>query len=124
MNYSVEVQLNKKTENGLKRLPGKVMYEMARITLDMSERHIPKSALVRHAGTLQRASMSNGVRGQDGDYYLMSSTNYANRVWNLPDNSTNWTTPGTHSKWWDWTLKTYKKQIEDNAINLAWKETM
>ena len=124
MNYSVEVQLNKKTENGLKRLPGKVMYEMARKTLDLSEIHIPKSALVRHAGTLRKATMSNGVRGQDGDYYLTASTNYANRVWNLPDQGTHWTTPGTHSKWWDWTLKTYKKQIEDNAINQAWKETM
>lgn len=124
MNYSVEANLNKKVENGLKKLPDETLYKMARITLDMSINHIPKSSVVSHAGTLRKASMQNGVRGSNGDYYLTSSTNYATRVWNFNDASTNWTTPGTHSEWWDWTLKSYGKQIQDNAINQSWKETM
>lgn len=124
MNYSVEVQINKKVEMGLKKIPDIAMYNMARATLDMSYTHIPKSALPRHAGTLRNTTMARAVRGSNGDYYLTSPTNYALRVWNLPDGSTNWTTSGTHSKWFEWTLKQYQKQIEDASINRAWKETM
>jgi len=124
MNYSVEVQPNKKVEMGLKKIPDEVLYKMARITLDMTQKHIPMSALPRHSGTLMRTTMARAVRGSNGDYYLTSPTNYATRVWSLDDSSTNWTTPGTHSKWFEWTLKKYKKQIEDNSINQAWKDTM
>lgn len=124
MNYSVEVDLNKHTQNGLKKIPDVVLYKMARITLDMSQTHIPKSALPRHAGTLRNSTMARAVRGSNGDYYLTSPTNYATRVWGLDDDSTHWTTPDTHSKWFEWTLKKYQKQIEDNSINQAWKDTM
>ena len=124
MNYSVEVQPNKKVEQGLKKLPDETIYKMARKTLDLSQTHIPMSALPRHSGTLRKSTMARGVRGSKGDYYLTSPTNYATRVWNLSDNGTNWTISGTHSKWFAWTLKTYNKQIEDSSINEAWKDTM
>ena len=35
MNYSVEVQINKKVEMGLKKIPDIAMYNMAKATLDM-----------------------------------------------------------------------------------------
>lgn len=124
MNYSVEIQPNKKVEQGLKKLPDEVLYKMARKTLDFSQTHIPMSALPNHKGTLRRTTMSRGVRGSNGDYYLTSPTNYATRVWLLNDATTNWTTSGTHSKWFEWTLKKYKKQIENDSINESWKDIM
>ena len=124
MNYSVTVELNKKVQNGLRIIPDKVLYKMARITLDMSYVHIPMSKIPNHSGTLRRSTMNNAVRGSKGDYYLTSNINYAQRVWNFNDNTTNWTTPNTHSKWFEWTLKEYQKVIEDKSINQAWKEEM
>lgn len=124
MNYSVTVELNKHTENGLKQLPDMTLYKMARITLDLSEPHIPMSNIPNHKGTLRKNTFANAVRGSKGDYYLTSSTNYAKRVWNFNDATTNWTTDKTHSKWFEWTLKEYSKTIEDRAINQAWKDEM
>lgn len=124
MNFTVELKLNKKVENGLTKLPDDTIYKIARKTLDMSQIHIPKSAIPSHAGTLRKATMSKGVRGSNGDYYLTSATNYASRVWNLPDSTTNWTTSGTHSEWFKWTMKKYHAQIVDASINQSWKENM
>ena len=119
---SISLKLNNQTLKTIDQLDDKVMYEMARKTLDMSEIHIPKSAIVRHAGTLRRVTKANGVRGYNGDWYISSTTNYASRVWNLPDQGTNWTTSRTHSKWFDWTLKHYQKQIIDSSIDKVKKE--
>lgn len=124
MNYSVEFQPNKRVQQGLKKLPDEVIYKMARKTLDLSQPHIPMSKGLNTSGQLRRTTMAKGVRGSNGDYYLSSPTNYATRVWSMNDDSTNWTTPGTHSKWFEWTLKRYNKQIEDSSLNEAWKDTM
>lgn len=123
MSYvSVELNLNKDALQRIENLPDKVLYKMARKTLDYSNRHIPMSQGLKTSGQLRRQSMAYGVKGTTGDYYIGSPTSYANRVWKLPDKSTNWTTQGTHSKWFLYTLKTYKKSIVDSAINEAVKE--
>lgn len=122
----IEVHLNKKTLKQIDALPDKVVYEMARRLLDMTQVHIPMSALPRHSGTLRRTTMSNGVKKGTlkGDYYVTSigspTRSYANRVWNLPD-STNWTTPNTHPQWFKWSLKKYKNVIVRDAIDKARK---
>lgn len=124
MDVSYEIDWNKKTKRGLEVLPDEILYSIAKQTLDISYPSIPMSNLVNHAGTLRRASMSGGVKGGNGDYYIGSYTKYASRVWSMDDATTNWTTPETHSQWYARTLQKKGQVILDNAINQTWKENM
>lgn len=124
MDVLCEFEWNRKTKKGLEVLPDNILYSIAKQTLDISYPSIPMSNLVNHAGTLRRASMSGGVKGGNGDYYIGSYTKYASIVWNRDDTTTNWTTPGTHSQWYARTLQKKGQIILDNAINQTWKENM
>lgn len=123
MSYvSVEVKLNKGTLDKIDNLPDKVVYKIARKTLDYSVAVIPMSRGLKTSGQLRRDSVAYGVRGSNGDYHIGSPTSYANRVWNFNDKTTNWTTPNTHSKWFLYALKTHQKSIVENSINEVNKE--
>ena len=119
----VEVRFNKKTMQGLKRVPDDILFGIAKQTLDRSYTKIPMSHIKNHAGTLRRSSISGGVRGGNGDYYIGSYTKYAKYVWNMPD-STNWSTKGTNNKWYARTLKEHGRTIIDSSINQAWRKDM
>lgn len=112
---------NLKTEHNLEKLPGEVMYTIAREVLDVTDslQYFPVLS-----GTLERSSMASGVRGQDNEYYIGSFTEYSSIVWNLPQETTNWTNPTTKSQWYAYTLKKYGQIILDTAINQTWKENM
>ena len=116
---------NLKTEHNLEKLPGEVMYAIAKQTLDMTIPSIPMSIGLPTSGALRRTSMSAGVLS-DGynEYHIGSFTEYASHVWNLNDTTTNWTTTDTHSQWYARTLKQHGKLIIDNAVNRTWKENM
>ena len=120
---SVELKLNNKTLLEIEELPDKVLYKMARMTLDYSNTIIPMSRGLKTSGQLRRDSMAYGVRGSNGDYYIGSPTRYASHVWNLPAIGTNWTTPNTTSKWFEVALKRHKATIVDNSIEQAKKES-
>ena len=122
MDAEVEVKWNTKVQNGLKRIPDDVLYGIAKQTLDMSQPYIPMSNTPNHKGTLRRATMSGGVRGGSGDYYIGSYTNYASSVWKMEN--VNWTTPGTNNKWFARTLKKHQATITNNAVNQAWRKDM
>ena len=123
MSYvSVELNLNKSTLNRIDNLPDKVVYKIARKTLDYTSSIIPMSRGKATSGQLRRDTMAYGVRGSDGNYHIGSPTEYANYVWHLNDSTTNWTTPQTHSKWFNVALKRYKQSIVDNSINEVNKE--
>lgn len=119
MELTVEFKPNLKTEEGLKKIPDLVLYSVARQVLDMSQTTIPKDT-----GRLRGSSMSAGVRGGDGDYYIGSYTDYASYVWDFNDNTTNWSEPNTHSEWYLRTMKEKGEIIVNNAVSRAWKETM
>lgn len=122
MEVVYEFQWNTKVKNGLNRIPNDILYTMARQTLDRSYNLIPRSNLVNHAGTLRRASISGGVRGGNGDYYIGSYTSYASSVWKMTN--VHWTTPGTNNKWFARTLNQHKANIIDTAINQSWRKDM
>jgi hypothetical protein len=122
MEVNYEFQWNPKVKSGLNRIPDDILYEMARQTLDRSYPLIPKSNIKNHAGTLRRSSISGGVRGSSGDYYIGSYTAYASSVWKMTN--VNWTTPGTHNKWFARTLDRYGKTIIDSAIDKSWRKDM
>lgn len=92
----------------------KIMYAIARQTLDRTFPHIPMS---RRKGVvhMRQTSMAAGVRGSDGNYYIGSYTNYAKYVWVMPNN-TNWTEPGTFGKWYQEIYTKQKKSIVGIAI--------
>ena len=123
-NVETEVVFNKKTMKALDQMPDDIVYSIAVQTLDMSIPVIPQSEAVNHKGTLRRKSKAGGVRGSDGDYFIGSYTNYASYVWAMNDETTNWTTPGTHSQWYTRVLKENGQVIIDNAINQTWKDNV
>ena len=92
----------------------KIMYSIARQTLDRTFPHIPMS---KRKGVvhMRQTSMSAGVRGSDGDYYIGSYTNYAKYVWVKPK-STNWSEPNTFGKWYEEIWKKQGKSIVDSCV--------
>lgn len=122
MDVSVEFKWNPKVQNGLKKMPDDILFEIASQTLDMSYPMIPMSNIKGHAGTLRRSSKAGGVRGGHGDYYIGSYTKYAKHVWNMEN--VNWTTPGTNNKWYARTLKKHSSTIINNAIYKSWRKDM
>lgn len=122
MEIIAEFQPNKQTEQKLERIPDDVLFAVARQTLDLSIPIIPLSVGHPTSGSLRRTSAQGGVRSCDGGYYIGSFTDYASYVWMMDDETTNWTTSGTHSQWYARTLKEKGKVILENAVNQAWKD--
>ena len=87
-----------------------ITYAIARQTLDITFPHIPKLT-----GKMRKTSMAAGVRGQNGDYYIGSYTNYAKYVWAKPK-STNWSEPNTFGKWYEEIWKKQGKSIVDSCV--------
>ena len=119
MEITYDLQIDKQTEKAFKQMPDTLMFEIAKMTLDLTYPIIPKDTK-----KMALETVANGVKGSDGDYYLESSPEYASHVWNMDDVTTNWTTPGTHSQWFARTLEENGQTIIDASINKAWKETM
>nr|DAL31256.1 MAG TPA_asm: Minor capsid protein [Caudoviricetes sp.] len=94
MNYDVEAKWYAGAPQKIKDNPNKILYTVARQTLDITYKHIPMDT-----GKMRKSSMSAGVRGSKGDYYVGSYTSYAKKVWNY-GLGTNWTTPDTFGKWY------------------------
>ena len=122
MQVSAELKWNPRVKKGLKQVPDTVLWHVAKQTLDMSVPMIPMSNTKNHAGTLRRASISGGVRGGSGDYYIGSYTEYASYVWKMT--GVQWTTPGTNNKWFERTLKKHSKTIVDNAVHKAFRKDL
>ena len=87
-----------------------ITYAIARQTLDITFPHIPKLT-----GKMRKTSMAAGVRGQNGDYYIGSYTNYAKYVWVMPKR-TNWSEPNTFGKWYEKIWKKQGKSIVDSCV--------
>ena len=87
-----------------------ITYAIARQTLDITFPHIPKLT-----GKMRKTSMAAGVRGQNGNYYIGSYTNYAKYVWVKPK-STNWSEPNTFGKWYEEIWKKQGKSIVDSCV--------
>lgn len=106
----IRVNWNRATQSKLKSLPKKIVEEIATDTLSKAYPTIPmSSALERNAtrGRLRRETVAKGVQSNGDVVFLESPSYYANYVWNMNDSKTNWSTPGTGSKWFE---KAWKKQ--------------
>lgn len=115
LQITAKLEWNKPILRGLQLISDKGMYMIARETLDRSETLIPKDT-----GKMRTSSMSGGVRGGSGNYYIGSFTDYASSVWDM--NGVNWSEPGTTNQWFIRTLERYGASIVDNALSKYWKE--
>ena len=110
MNVDVNFKWQAGAKNKIKQAPKKMLYDIAKITLDMSFQNIPLSNR-KNSGRLRISSANGGVREDSQGYYIGSYTNYAKYVWEMGGN-TKWSTPNTFGKWYD---EVYRKQY--NNIN-------
>ena len=111
----IDVNLNHKTFNKIQNAPDKIIYSVASNTLHRSYPTIPMSN-EKYKGQLRRSSMAFGVRGSNATYIIGSNTSYAKDVWVMNNETTNWTTPGTGSKWYINYLKKHGKQLIAESI--------
>lgn len=115
----VDLKWNRQTKKLLETLPDKIVQEIALETLNLTAPIIPmSSALERNLtrGRLRRETVASGVQKNGKTYYLESPTYYANYVYNFNDSTTNWSTPDTHSKWFERTWQKQGKLITDRTI--------
>lgn len=112
MNYDVSVKWNAGAQNKIEESPNRMLYSVARQTLDLTYKHMPMNT-----GKMRQSSMSAGVRGRRGEYYVGSYTSYAKIVWNYGE-GTKWTTPDTFGKWYARVYSQYSKSITERAIRL------
>lgn len=106
------VKINPGIENIVQRRISDILYSIARQCLDVSYAITP-----RQTGKMANSSMAQGVSDlfynhkQIGNY-----TDYAYSVWTKDAQKTQWTTPGTTSRWFEETLKTKKESFMANAL--------
>ena len=92
---------NEATQKKLKKLPSEILREFARAILNDSSNIIPF-----RTGKMWRRTMLAGVKEDSDGVYIESPVWYANYVWNMGA-STNWTTPGTTSRWFQVAMDRY-----------------
>lgn len=95
-----------------------VVYGVARNTLDYT---IAEHRFPYLSGNLEMSAIAEGVR-QEGDkaYYLgAEGADYAVDVWDMPQESTNWTNPDTYSRWYATVYNNKREIIMQNAIDNA-----
>lgn len=120
MSISVDVQIVKDipTEQ-IKKWQDKVVYGMARATLDItnSARYFPYLT-----GALNQGSMAMGVQGSNGTYEIgATGVNYAPKVWTYGER-TNWTNPNTLPQWYISAFEKHRTEIVDVAVKNAESE--
>lgn len=120
MSYSVQVEILKDipTEQ-IKRWEDKVVYSLARATLDFtnSAHYFPY-----RTGALNQGSMAMGVQGSNGTYGIgAQGVSYAPRVWEMGSN-TNWTNPSTLPQWYVSAFDKHKTELVQLALKNAESE--
>lgn len=116
---NITLKWNSKTKKTLSILPSKIVEDIALETLNRASPTIPmSSALARNStrGRLRRETVAMGVQNNGNIYFLESPTYYSKYVYNMNNATTNWSTPGTQSKWFDMTWTKDGKSITNNAV--------
>lgn len=115
--FNIEVSHDdEKLRSNLKSFEDEVVYRVARITLDFTIPHIPY-----RTGDLNKSSLAFGVQGQDMVYSLGAEVPYAEYVWNMDQDTTNWTNPRSYSRWFLTEFRNQKETILGNAVSTSWK---
>ena len=110
IDYNITIKLNSKLTGNMAEVCDKIIYTIASETLRESESVIPY-----RTGKMHDSSINAGVKGSNMNYYIGSYTGYAWKVWNYPE-TTNWTTPGTNSRWYSRVWEEKGDLITRNAV--------
>lgn len=116
---NITLKWNLKTKKTLSMLPSRIVENIALETLNRTTPTIPmSSALERNLtrGRLRRETVAMGVQNDGNIYFLESPIYYSKFVYNMNNSTTNWSTPGTQSKWFDMTWKKEGKSITNNVV--------
>lgn len=100
----------------LKEIPDRIIFDLARTTLDLSFPIMPE-----RTGKMKGTSLSRGVQGGNCVYRIGSYTDYAKYVYVMPE-QTHWTTPGTQAHWFHKTLERYGNAILQEAVEREFKK--
>ena len=109
----VEVKYNQDTLEMLNKLPDKIMYAVARQTLD----RVGSTQITPYkTGNMQRSMYAHGVtRNSYGIYVIGDYVDYATRVYGMPQ-STNWTNPKSKAQWFDYFWRNYGTSVVENVV--------
>lgn len=110
---SVDFDWEPNARDEIEEAPDDMLYDIAKVTLDLTVPHIPLSKKV-NSGRLRNSSTAGGVKKDSNGYYIGSYVSYAKRVWNFGP-ETNWSTPNTFGKWYE---EVYTKQY-NNIVKQA-----
>ena len=109
LHFSENKHLKKEFEKHI----GNILYDVARQCLDSSYSITPRTT-----GKMANTSMAKGVQTASyNDKYIGNYTDYAIYVWKMNADRTNWTTPGTTSKWFENTMKSKGATFILNAVS-------
>ena len=111
MSSDVSIKFNQNTFQKLYEANDKVVYAIARQTLDMVG---SMKATAYKTGETERSMFSRGVQQDVDGYYIGNFTDYAKRVYDL--NRANWNNPNTRPQWFHSIWKEYGDMITDNCI--------
>lgn len=107
-----EIHYNHETFRRLWNASDKVVYAIARQTLDMVG---SSKATAYKSGETERSMYSRGVQKDSQGYYIGNFTNYASKVYTMGEN-THWTNPHTRPQWFDSIWKQYGLMITNNCL--------
>lgn len=109
---NVVFKVNTKTMKELENIPDKVMYAIARQTLD----RVGSSKITPYkTGKMEMTMFSSGVRGNNKNYYIGNFINYAGYVYAFPQ-SVNWTNPLSKAQWFESFWKANGKNVFENVV--------
>lgn len=107
-----ELHWNERTKTLLKQAPDKMMYAIARRTLD----EVGSSKITPYdTGRMERSMYSSGVKQDSQGYYIGDFTDYATYVYDY-GNETNWSRPTTEPQWFDSYWKMRGAGITDECV--------
>jgi hypothetical protein len=107
----VKVVWDKEGYNKLiNEVPDRIVYEVARETLDLVMPTIPE-----RTGKMKQTTLARGVQGGNKEYKIGSYTNYASYVYVMPE-KTHWTTPGTNAYWFSEYWQKHGQSIMNSVV--------
>lgn len=111
MSSDVTIKFNKNTIQKLYEANDKVVYAIARQTLD---RVGEAEATAYKTGATQRSMFARGVQADSEGYYIGDFTSYAIYVYKLK--KANWTNPRTRPQWFHTIWQEQGDLITENCI--------
>ena len=97
MKVSATFEWNKTIKKKIEQMPDRMMYAIARTTLD----NVGAMQVTPYlSGRTEQSMFYRGVQKDANGYYIGNFTDYASYVYKMPQ-STNWTRPSTKAQWFE-----------------------